>query len=231
VDFKMTEQTITANADALIESGWDPILTGIREGKAAEAEELYRRLHPGIQFLAYRKCPERTDDLVQQCFVELIIAIQAGKIEKPDGVAGYARTILLRLISRQIDSHVKQRDREANLDVYDALRDARPDPEQQATASQLTEIIRAVLARMRFQDKEVLFRFYVNGEPAEKICVEMGLTETQFRLLKSRAKDKFAKRAGAVLQLRKPLAHATGSEAAPSRFRMVAAGEGNRSPV
>jgi RNA polymerase sigma-70 factor, ECF subfamily len=34
-------------------------------------------------------------------------------------------------------------------------------------------------------------RFYLNEEPQEQICREMALTETQFRLLKSRAKARF----------------------------------------
>ena len=35
-------------------------------------------------------------------------------------------------------------------------------------------------------------RFYLREQTPEEICDEMGLTETQFRLLKSRAKARFA---------------------------------------
>ena len=43
------------------------------------------------------------------------------------------------------------------------------------------------------RDREALTRFYLQKQSAETICAEMGLPTTQFRLLKSRAKARFAK--------------------------------------
>jgi hypothetical protein len=48
-----------------------------------------------------------------------------------------------------------------------------------------------MLRQLRERDREILLRFYVHGEQAEQIRREMQLTETQFRLIKSRAKLKF----------------------------------------
>jgi RNA polymerase sigma-70 factor, ECF subfamily len=39
--------------------------------------------------------------------------------------------------------------------------------------------------------REILTRFYLQEESQEEICAVMILTETQFRLLKSRAKSRF----------------------------------------
>jgi RNA polymerase sigma-70 factor (ECF subfamily) len=41
------------------------------------------------------------------------------------------------------------------------------------------------------RDREILTRFYLDEQTQEKICEDMSLTETQFRLLKSRAKARF----------------------------------------
>jgi RNA polymerase sigma-70 factor (ECF subfamily) len=41
------------------------------------------------------------------------------------------------------------------------------------------------------RDREILTRFYLDEQTQEQICGEMNLTETQFRLLKSRAKARF----------------------------------------
>jgi hypothetical protein len=38
------------------------------------------------------------------------------------------------------------------------------------------------------RQREILTRFYLNEETGEDICRDMGLTKTQFRLAKSRAK-------------------------------------------
>ncbi len=47
--------------------------------------------------------------------------------------------------------------------------------------------------RMRPRDREVLVRFYVQEQDAAEICRTMDLTETQFRLLKSRAKARLTR--------------------------------------
>jgi RNA polymerase sigma-70 factor, ECF subfamily len=42
--------------------------------------------------------------------------------------------------------------------------------------------------------REILERFYLREQRREQICREMSLTETQFRLLKSRAKARLGDR-------------------------------------
>ena len=48
-----------------------------------------------------------------------------------------------------------------------------------------------VLKGLSSRDREILTRFYLQEESQEQICREMKLTDTQFRLLKSRAKARF----------------------------------------
>jgi hypothetical protein len=51
-----------------------------------------------------------------------------------------------------------------------------------------------------------LTRFYLNEESAEEICDNMGLTDTQFRLIKSRAKARFGELGRRRLASRRQLA-------------------------
>jgi DNA-directed RNA polymerase specialized sigma24 family protein len=46
--------------------------------------------------------------------------------------------------------------------------------------------MRRALDGMSPQEREILAKFYTNGESEEQICREMGLTEGQYRRLKSR---------------------------------------------
>jgi len=48
-----------------------------------------------------------------------------------------------------------------------------------------------VLGELGDKDREILTRFYLNEQTQPQICLEMELTITQFRLLKSRAKARF----------------------------------------
>jgi len=68
-------------------------------------------------------------------------------------------------------------------------------------AEVLTKLTDADLARYRalerepvlvaYRDREILTRFYLQEQTQEEICAEMNLSDTQFRLLKSRAKARF----------------------------------------
>ena len=49
----------------------------------------------------------------------------------------------------------------------------------------------SVLKGISRRDREILTRFYLQEQTQEQICSEMKLSETQFRLLKSRAKARF----------------------------------------
>ena len=71
------------------------------------------------------------------------------------------------------------------------LTDWKEDPEQEIISRQRTEIARKVMLGISRRDREILDRFYVQEQSQSQICQEMGLTNTQFRLLKSRAKMRF----------------------------------------
>jgi DNA-directed RNA polymerase specialized sigma24 family protein len=82
------------------------------------------------------------------------------------------------------------------------LRDHSPDPERLAIRSENVEVALRILNSIARRDREVLVRFYLDEQPAEQICREMNLTETQFRLIKSRAKARFGELGKARLSRR-----------------------------
>jgi RNA polymerase sigma-70 factor (ECF subfamily) len=69
--------------------------------------------------------------------------------------------------------------------------DRRNNPEQTAAFRQKVEFMLEVLRSLSERDREILTRFYLDEQSQETICREMDLSETQFRLLKSRAKARF----------------------------------------
>ena len=52
-------------------------------------------------------------------------------------------------------------------------------------------IVEQILAAMPEQDRQAMLRFYVAGEPADVVCRETGLSEGEFRRIKTRAKRRF----------------------------------------
>jgi DNA-directed RNA polymerase specialized sigma24 family protein len=52
--------------------------------------------------------------------------------------------------------------------------------------------VERILRSISRRDREILTRFYLLEQTQEQICSQMGLSENQFRLLKSRAKARFS---------------------------------------
>jgi len=77
-----------------------------------------------------------------------------------------------------------------------------PSPERKMIDKQSLELARRVLGSLHRRDREVLTRFYLDGQSATQICAEMDLSDTQFRLIKSRAKARFAQLGKSRLALR-----------------------------
>ena len=69
--------------------------------------------------------------------------------------------------------------------------DGKNNPEESVISEQRTALMREALSCIPPRDREILTRFYIHEQPQEQICSEMNLSETQFRLLKSRAKTRF----------------------------------------
>ena len=67
-----------------------------------------------------------------------------------------------------------------------------PVPEELTQNAKRLSFMEAALRRLGPVDRELLTRFYVSEESQDQICREMGITDTQFRLIKSGAMAKIA---------------------------------------
>lgn len=67
---------------------------------------------------------------------------------------------------------------------------------------QKIELMTSVLRELSEKDREILTRFYLHEQTQEQICDDMELSDTQFRLLKSRAKNRFGELGRKKLQQR-----------------------------
>jgi RNA polymerase sigma-70 factor, ECF subfamily len=179
------------------------IVERIRSGDPSGIEDLYGIFSKGIRYQLYRQLgPQDLDDKLHDIFVIITQSIQRGDLREPERLMGYLRTVTQRQIAAQIDSNVRcRRDRSIDLDV--PLSDRQPTPEAEIIDRENKEVALRVLRGINSHAREVLIRFYLKEEPAERICQEMGLSETQFRLIKSRAKARFIELGKRRLERRK----------------------------
>jgi RNA polymerase sigma-70 factor (ECF subfamily) len=197
------------------ESRWTSLVERIQAQDSAAMEELYRIFSKGIRYYLCRHLgPQELDDKVHDTFLIVVHSIQSGALREPERLMGFVRTIVRRQVAAFIDQAVQSRRDFTDLEVGGRVPDQRQNPEQHAIREQRTNLMVKVLKGISQRDREILTRFYLYEQPQEQICAEMNLTETQFRLLKSRAKARFGelgKRRLATNPLVQILRKATGS--------------------
>jgi DNA-directed RNA polymerase specialized sigma24 family protein len=142
-------------------------------GSPDAIHELRVHFERGIKYALARQIgTDRADDLTQDVLAKVIECIQNGAVELPESLPAFVQGVVRRTIAS-----------ERNL-----LRTpAEPNPISREDVATAERVLRSLASR----DREILVRFYCQEQPEEKICREMGVTAREFRVIKSRAKDKF----------------------------------------
>jgi RNA polymerase sigma factor (sigma-70 family) len=128
---------------------------------------------------------------VHDVFLIVTQSIQRGELREPDRLMGYVRTVVRRQVAAHIDSAIHARRNELSIDPAMTLSDHQPDPERRVIEQESQDVALRMLSGLPKRDREVLVRFYLQEQTAEEICRDLDLTETQFRLIKSRAKARY----------------------------------------
>jgi len=172
---------------------WIRLVGQVQSGDPDGLDWLYRLFARGIRFHLCRQLgPQELDDRVHDTFLVVVQALQKGDLREPDRLMGFVRTIVRRQIASYIMVNVNQRrdlvDFETGVKLWDH---STATPETSVISNDTRNLIAVVLERLNDRDREILTRFYLYEQGQEQICEEMELSETQFRLLKSRAKARF----------------------------------------
>lgn len=177
---------------ALPDQSWPGLVQRIRAEDPSGMEDLYRVFSKGIRFHLYRHFgPQDLDDKVHDAFLVIVQAIRRGDVREPERLMGYVRTVVRRQVAAHIQSVVEARRNYTELDLGVSLRDHQPNPEHAVIRRENLELALRILNGIPRRDREVLTRFYLSEQTPRQICGDLALTETQFRLIKSRAKARF----------------------------------------
>ena len=175
-----------------LEPSWARLVDCIRAGDPAGMEQLYAVFVKGVRFFLWRQLgPQDLDDKVHDVFLIITQSIQRGELREPDRLMGYVRTVVRRQVAAHIDSAVHARRNQQSIDPAMTLSDHQPDPERRVIEQENQDVALRMLGGLPPRDREVLVRFYLQEQTAEEICRDLNLTETQFRLIKSRAKARY----------------------------------------
>jgi RNA polymerase sigma-70 factor (ECF subfamily) len=188
----MTPESVSGAPPVEPGESWSVLVERIRQGDPAGMEQLYAVFAKGVRSFLWRQLgPRDLDDKVHDIFLIVTQSIRRGDLREPERLMGYVRTVLRRQVAAYIEEAIHARRNEVEVEPGLYLTDRQISPERIILERQTQEVAMRLLRSLPERDRNVLTRFYLEEQPAEQICREMDLTETQFRLIKSRAKARY----------------------------------------
>ena len=186
-------------------SQWERIVAEIADGQATGQETLYAVFERGVRFyLAVQLRAEDVDDKLHDTFLAVVKAIRAGQVRDAARLPFFIRTVAQRQVSGHITEPFRRRSEQLNVALEQTWADHRPDPEKDALSRERRQMAAKILRNLPEIDRQILIRFYLKGQAPEQICSDLRITQTQFRVRKSRAKERFAEMTRSAMERKKP---------------------------
>jgi RNA polymerase sigma factor (sigma-70 family) len=162
------------------------------DGNGAVEEEFATAILPVVKGMVARRLDGRDradfDDLVQEITWALITQLRARRLKDENSVLAYLRSIVVNTL------HHQYRATRNLCDLSEAFGVRHPDPSPEAAiihkhvAELEFDVLQSVLDSIPSLNLEVVGRFYIDEQSKEEICESLKITDTQFRLAKSRTK-------------------------------------------
>ena len=163
----------------------------IGAGSKAAVAEMYTSLR-SIRFFFDRQIgADRAEDAYHDLILDLVGAIKKGKLREPEALPAYAMTIARGKVCSHIREAMRDR-RNVGADSVVVTCAVSENPEQLARRSEREALAKRVLTALPPRHRETLIRFYLTGESEEEVRAAMGMSSNQFRLIKWRAKLRYA---------------------------------------
>jgi len=161
----------------------------------ADVAALIEKNYVGLRLLVTRRCRDQHvgADLLNEAVCTTWAKWQAGKIERPEQIAGYVLQVTMNLLRNHRRAIAERPEKRADASRLQELpSDGQPVDEtiEREIASQVKNVIRGMSSQ---RDRAILVRFYLDEEDKETICRDLGLTPLQFDKILHRARGRLRK--------------------------------------
>jgi RNA polymerase sigma-70 factor (ECF subfamily) len=165
----------------------DSVKSGDPEG-LADLYKLFRilsnSLRNKVDFYEY-------DDIMHDMFLTAVDAIQSGQLREPAALSSFIHGIAHKMLCAKINRRNRMTKNNEFYRHWLFTHKEVASPEEVYTREEQIAIVRGLISKLdSHYMRECIGRFYLEDQTKEQICHDLNLTETQFRLAKSRAKSK-----------------------------------------
>jgi RNA polymerase sigma factor (sigma-70 family) len=166
------------------------VVENVRQDRPEGLEQLYRVFRMLSGSLRRQTGFQEFEDKMHDVFLLVIEAIRDGKLREPGSLPSYIHGVARLSICSTIGVRARHQRLSGSLRHWVTGRTGWRTPEEQLEHKQRIQIMRELLATLSDREREIMTRFYLDEQSKEQICDEMNITDTQFRLTKSRAKQR-----------------------------------------
>lgn len=148
--------------------------------------ELVSRYRPGLMMMLRRllKDPSLADDYCQEVFRVAFEALRHNRIDDGARLAAYLWSVARNLANSDLRRHYRN---PAMTALSEAMVDNQAAPEQAVLREERNRLLHDALTALTRRDRAVLTAFYLEDTAKESICRRMGLSASQFDVIKWRA--------------------------------------------
>lgn len=164
------------------------VIGNIQRGDTQAVGELYVRLSGFKKRLMRQLGSSDGEEGFHAGFLSLLELIHNKNVNEPGKLVAIADTVFHRQYCQTVRARVRERERTAPLSPSIPAPAARRSGFDNILREEQVRLTGEALAQLPEKWRELMVRFYLREQSKEEICTAMKLTETQFRLNKSRAK-------------------------------------------
>lgn len=172
---------------------FNEVVDNVRDGHPEGLEQLYRVFRILSGSLRRQIGYQDFDDRVHDMFIVVVEAIRDGKLREPAALPSYIHGVARLSLCSKIGVRSRHDRLSGTLRHWVWSRCNNATPEETLADRERAQIMRDLLSTLTPKEREIITRFYLHEESKDDICREMRLTETQFRLAKSRAKQRLSR--------------------------------------
>jgi len=161
----------------------------------SDVATLIEQNYVGLRLLVARRCRDSqvAADLLNHAVCTTWAKWQAGKIERPEQIAGYVLQVTMNLLRnhrRAIAERPEKRADAAKLQDLPSGTEPGDETIEREIAVQVKNVIRGMSSQ---RDRAILVRFYLDEEDKQTICRDLGLSPLQFDKILHRARGRLRK--------------------------------------
>ena len=165
------------------------VVDNVRNERPEGLEQLYRVFRILAGSLRRQVGYVDFEDRMHDIFIVVVEAIRDGRLREAAALPSYIHGVARLSLCSHIGVRARHERLSGSLRHWVSGRQREATPEDALAEREREQIMRQLLASLSSKEREILTRFYLREQTKEQICEAMSLTDTQFRLTKSRAKQ------------------------------------------